>query len=406
MTAMAVRIGIWALGLVLSTAAVAGEEKVWLEVDRPENGRVELGMNPFLPVRGAAGTRGRGVFDLAVIVDISRSTKHGSGVDVNRDGHLGAVGPRHRRSWRGWLRHPQTSSDPGDSILSAEIEAVRRLIETLDPEWTRVALISLGDSAILRSGFTSSRADAMRALEHIGSEGPHGRTHMAAAIERAVQALGWGRRTAGPYRDMGILLISDGKPTVPSPDSRAEQLAVDAAIAARREGIRIYTVALGLSDEDSVALQRIASETHGHYVAVRDPGEIIEALPHLDLRGVPGVEIQNHTTGHQARSLQVWPDGAFDAYVEMAPGKNRLEITAIGPSGGRTTIERFVYYSRRAPRNMAERRLENRRLEQLRADLKRRRVRVELDREMDAVRAAQESNADRQLELELELETE
>lgn len=393
-----------ALACLTLAAPAAGDadERLWLDVERPYNGWVELGLNPLLPIWGSARTVGRGVLDVVVIVDVSRSTRGGSGADVNGDGHLGGIGWGHRRSLTSFLRHPQTSSDPEDSILHAELEAVRRLVETLDPEHTRVGIVTLRDRALIRSSIGNSRDDLLQTLQHLADEGSYGRTHMADGIRVGSQELGFAARTAGPYRDQSLILLSDGYPTVPSPESRATEEAIRAALEAREQGIRIYAIGLGMRREESRALREIARRTHGAYVDLAEPGAIIEALPHIDLRGVADVTVENRTTGTEARSLRVFLDGTFDAYVELREGKNRLVIKARGPGGTTSRVERFVYFERREPRTLGERRLENEKLARLRDHLRERTLRVEIDRRMESAREGREDERPRELRVETE----
>ncbi len=382
----------------LAAAPVSGaDETVWLEVERPENGWVELGTAPLVEVRGAAGSRGRGILDVVVVIDASRSTKAGSGVDVNGDGYVGGVGWRHRRSWRGYLAHPQTSSDPGDSILHAEVEAVRQLVATLDPARSRVGVVSFTDTAYIRSSIGNTEPQLLRALGFLESEAPEGRTNMAEALRTAGQTLREARASAGPYRDLAIVLLSDGRPTSPAPEALATARAIDAARDVREMGVRIYTIALGVPDEDSRALREIASVGRGTYTALAEPGDIIVALPYLDLRGLADIRVENRTTGKKARAMRVWGDGSFDAFVELREGKNLLRITARGAEGSRVTKERYVYFRKRTPGDARERRLERIKLERLRDLLRERSLEVHLAEEVEAGRDGARQKSHREL---------
>ena len=376
------------LPLLQPAPAASAEERVWLQVARPHDGWVELGLNSLLEVRGAAGSVGRGPLDLIVIVDVSRSTKHGAGVDVNGDGHLGGIGYGYRRDWGSYLRHPQTSSDAGDSILNAEILAVNRLLDTLDPKRTRVGIVSLRETALLHSSLGSSYDDHRRALANLAKETPSGRTDFAEAIRVATRELEL-PRYGTPYRQLGIVLLSDGKPTAPAPDDHAASEAVAAARAAHRRGVRIDTVSLGVSDQDSRALFDIATASKGIHTSLEEPGDIIEALPNLDLRGRAAVSMVNSTTRRRARAVRVWADGSFDGFIDLRPGKNRLVITARGPAGERTREVRYVYFAERDPVDARERLIENRKLERLRDFLRDRSVEVQLAGELEGRNASQ-----------------
>jgi hypothetical protein len=327
---------------------------------------------------------------------VSRSTAHGSGADLNGDGHVGGIGWRHRRDWSSFWRHPQTSSDLEDSILDAEIEAVRRLLDKLDLERTRIGIVSLREYAQIRSSIGNPRHSHRGALDALAEEEPEGRTDIAGAIREAMEALRQAHASAGPYRDTGIILLSDGKPTVPAPDGRAAEEAIQAARDAFERGIRIYTIALGISDEESESLREIAALTGGVYTSLLEPADIIEALPNIDLRGVADITVRNLTTAHDARAMRVWADGSFDGFVELRPGVNRLRVTARGPRGEKLVEDRLVYFDKRAPRDDRERAIEARKLQHLRDTLRERSLEVQVAREMELRR----EQADRSVRVE------
>jgi Mg-chelatase subunit ChlD len=373
--------------MLLAGPALAEEtERIWLEVARPYNGWVELGLNSLLEVRGAAGRFERNVLDVMIIVDISRSTKHGSGVDVNGDGHVGGVGWGSRRDLGSYLRHPQTSSDPGDSILQAEVEAVRRLLENIDLSETRVGIVSLRETAQLCSSLGNDQDEHLNALDALLHGASDGRTYMAEAIRVATREL-VESAIAHPGRDRGIILLSDGKPTVPSPDERAAREAVEAARAAGDAGVRIYSVGLGVAQKESYALREIAAVSNGLFTTLAEPGEIIEALPRFDLLGLADISVTNTTTRREARAIKVWADGSFDGFVSLRPGKNRIEIKARAPDGSEVSFIRWVYFKEREPRTARERDLETRKLERLRNVLRERSLEVEIAREVETARS-------------------
>ena len=203
----------------------------------------------------------------------------------------GGIGWRHRRSVRSFLRHPQRSSDPDDSILHAETEAVRQLLDRLDLSRTRLGIVTLRDRAQVRASIGSDREQLLAALDTLEREAPQGRTHMAEAIRVATQALEDARPPGRFERALAIILLSDGRPTVPAPDQRAADEAVRAAKRAYRRGVHVHTVALGSSRSESRALVEIAEVSRGAFTALAEPGEIIAKLPHLDLSGLADVSV-------------------------------------------------------------------------------------------------------------------
>jgi hypothetical protein len=373
---------------------------VWLEVERPHNGWVELGVSPLLIVGGEAGSVGQGHLDLVVLVDMSRSTAHSSGVDVNDDGHLGGIGWSYRRDWRSYVSDPSASSDPADSIFNASIEALRRLVARLDRAKTRVAVVTFRDHATVRSDIENTRGELTQNLDAVSVERPSGRTDMGLAIRTALRAFERGSGSAPPVVERAVVLLSDGRPTVPDPPERAEQRAIDAAVEAHEAAVRIYTIGLAISEEESRVLLEIARMTGGAHAALDRPGDILEVLPQLDLRGLADVKVVNTTTRERARAVRVWGDESFDGYVRLRPGKNRLLITASTPSGGIAREVRWVYFEEREPLTARDRRVENRRLREMRDLLRTRSVRVEVEREMEAARVRRE--AARQVEISVE----
>ena len=373
-------------------AQEAGEaaERVWLGVERPEEGHVRRSPVSLLQVSGWAGSFEQGHLDIAIAIDVSRSTQNGSGVDVNQDGHAGDLGWRRRRSLWSFLRRPHKSSDAGDSILSAELEAVRRLIDSLDANRTRVGIVTFWEEAQVRSSIGNTREEIDGALRFVAQSEPQGRTNMARAIEVSSEML-LAARDAPEERELAILLLSDDFPTVPPPAEFAAQKAIQAARNANRQRIRIYTFALGVEPDsvtiESLALREVARATHGVYTPLAEPGDIIHALPRIDLTGLAEIRIENRTTQQDARAIWVRPDGTFDGFVALRKGRNQLRVTALGPEGGEAVQERTVFYRPRKLRSDEEREAATRELEELKEQVRKLRVESELRREMEHTRS-------------------
>ena len=79
--------------------------------------------------------------DVMIVVDVSGSTSAPSGVDVDGDGDIG-LDPEYELVVPGTYPPGTKNTDPGDSILAAEIEAGAALIKTLDPTRVRVGIVS------------------------------------------------------------------------------------------------------------------------------------------------------------------------------------------------------------------------------------------------------------------------
>ncbi len=376
-------------GLPAGALAEQAEERVWLGVERPAEGHVRRSPVSLLQVSGWAGSFEQAHLDIAIAIDVSRSTQNGSGVDVNGDGHAGDLGWRSRRSWWGYLRRPHKSSDAEDSILSAELEAVRRLIDSLDASRTRVGIVTFWEEAQVRSSIGNTREEIDGALEFIAGSEPQGRTNMARAIEVSAEML-LTARDAPEQRELAILLLSDDFPTVPPPAAFAAQQAIQEARNANRHRIRIYSFALGLDPHsvtiESLALREVARVTHGVYTPLSEPGDIIQALPRIDLTGLAEIQIENRTTREDARATWVRPDGTFDGFVALRKGRNRIRVTARGPEGGEAVQERTVFYRPRKLRTDEERDAARRELEELVEQVEKIRVESELVRDMEYVR--------------------
>src|SRR5512139_3329490 len=192
------------LGSLLASGAVRAE-KVYVEVDAPLSGDVVRAPLPLVEVRGWSGTGLRGKHDVVIVLDRSANTFRASGVDIDGDGIVGrnvrVSDPKaHAVLW---------TTDFGDTIVSAELLAARRLIERLDPETTRMGLVSFGANAHLEAPLGSSREQLLAAIDAIPPE-PRGGTYMYGALEEAINAFGPPPAAGAERRQRQILLLSDG----------------------------------------------------------------------------------------------------------------------------------------------------------------------------------------------------
>lgn len=320
--------------------------EVWLDVERPPAQQPSPVRMEWLEVRGLAGSRQHTAYDVAIAIDVSGSTRYASGADVNGNGLVGVR--RAGKPWEVWSPLFDCS-DPGDSVLDAELAAVGELIDRLDPRRTRIALLSFSDRAELRAPLGGSREHFVQVLEQLDDAFGAGATNLAEATRLATRVLVEGA-AANASPDRVLLVLSDGDPNVPPPQARAAEAALEAAAEAEKAGVRISTFALGpaiRSDPDVYA--QLASLTGGEHVRVATPGDVLHALPRIDLARVAGIEIVNLTTGQAARALRVRPDGAFDAYLKLVPGENELRVSALGRAGDRVSVGRTVVFDDRLP---------------------------------------------------------
>jgi len=311
--------------------------KMNLVVEYPRDGSVvpeARGCGTFV-AGWAGGTR----FDVVFAIDVSKSTDEPSGADIDGDGQVG----RARADESGRF----ANSDPGDSILAAEIAAARELLGDLHPARTRVGVVAFSGtpprplewifprapSAVTTHPLTPDHDAVEAALVRMASRTPEGSTDIAAGIDRTVAEFEAAREDAPAEfeRRRFVLFFTDGYPTLPfGPDAKAKNIAavVEAAERARAAGVRIHTFAIGPRALGSpTAAVEMAERTGGAFTPVRHPADLVEAVQHAVL-SEPRVSLRNATTGEDAFPFSVAPDGAFHGFVRLAPGSNRLEIRA------------------------------------------------------------------------------
>ena len=111
----------------------SGDLPVRIEVDSPKPGETVQNKVHQAPIRGTAVAAGErpALFDVMLVIDISGSTKVASGVDVDGDGEVG-INPQFELLPPGTYPADTVSTDPGDTILAAEVAAADALIASLD----------------------------------------------------------------------------------------------------------------------------------------------------------------------------------------------------------------------------------------------------------------------------------
>jgi Mg-chelatase subunit ChlD len=319
--------------------------RVQLRVDHPADGSVAADSRCGVFVSGRAhGLRGESHrFDVVMAIDTSRSTIDPAGADVNGNGVVGRQRLGHLGSIFG-----TGSSDPGDSILAAEVAAAHQLLSSLDPLSTRVALVVFaGDPNTAGWGRNRSRAAhtleplthqyarIQRALDDVIATEPDGSTHMAAGVDQASTELlglrGANSRT-DPKAEKIVFFFTDGQPTLPyGPDMEADNVraVLRAANRARRGGVRIHAFAIGPHAlEGPIATVEMASRTGGYFTPVRHPGDLVDLMEEVSLANIDEVVLSNDTTGEAASSFRLTPDGAWAGLVRLEPGENRIRARA------------------------------------------------------------------------------
>jgi hypothetical protein len=174
---------------------------------------------------------------------------------------------------------------------------------------------------------------------------------------------------------------------------------VRAAERARRAHVQVHTFAIGAEAlSGPIAPVEMAERTGGLFTPVREPGDIGRVIEQVNLANIEDLRVRNATTGTDADELSLGPDGSFRALVPLAPGKNRIEVTARASDGAERSETVLLEYAPDAalpeiPRDYVTAR--NALLEQRLAALKR--VSVDIDRQ-------RLEQARRELALEIERE--
>ena len=348
----------------LVAAGSASAAAIDLRVDSPSAGgtvEAELFMAELKGLASAAGADAQG-YDVMIVMDVSQSTQNASGADVDEDGkvgedpHLGLYAP-------GEYPDSVHSTDPGDTVLHAEVKAAETLLQGLDGKRVRVGLLTFsGDvdpatgrqkspdqrDAWLQVPLTHDFAQVRAALRRVLAQGPHGATDFAAGLRLATQELA-GLSGAVSERRPGakpvVLFLTDGTPSFPAglateSDPGDLEAAVAAARVAQAAGIRVNTYAVG---PDALtkpkAVTEIARVTLGTFTPVPEPGAIAAALQATSFANVEDVGIVNLTTQESAPDVRLNPDGSFQAFVPVRTGKNRVLVNALASDGSEANVE-------------------------------------------------------------------
>jgi hypothetical protein len=339
--------------------------------------------------------------DVMFVIDVSGSTAAPSGADVNGNGVVGAA----PMGAAGGL-YALGAGDPGDSILAAEIAAVRRLMSRLDARYTRTGLATFSGQmlehgvlaeqpAVTEMALTTRYEDVQRALDRVFARGPNGATFMAAGVVQATNEVN-GERGAfsqgNPQSQKVIVFLTDGIPTLPfeGDDPRNTVAVVRAAERARAAGARVFS--FGVGEEalaGPLALLELARITDGTFTPVRDPALLSDVFAEVEFADIAELRVRNATTGSPAQVTELGPDGSFSSFVPLRAGRNAIEVTARSSDGRSATRTVNVEYAPDAvvaalPPDLTA--MQNKLLEMRLAQLRRDRIAGEQQR-IDALRA-------------------
>jgi hypothetical protein len=341
--------------------AEEGSSPVRVVVETPRPGEVLRGRTDVAPIAGLASADGQPTkFDVVIVVDVSGSTKYPSGIDVDGDGELGET----RSSLLpGTPDVPNT--DPDDSVLAAETQAATALVDGLDATRVRVGVVSFAGAidpatgrrrspdqadAWLEQALTENLEASRQALRAIHLRGASGGTNMEAGIKLALRelaGLSGAQSKPRPWAKKVILLLTDGKPSLPfglgnKEDPEDIEAVQAAAQLARAAGVTINAYGLGpVAIDYPIAATEMARLTGGLYTPVRRPGDIVAMLSGVSFANIDDVAAVNLTTGDWAGrdDILLQPDGSFKGYVPVRQGRNRIRIAALASDGSRGSAE-------------------------------------------------------------------
>jgi hypothetical protein len=324
------------------------------------------------PIRGNAIADGeRPVdFDVMLVLDVSGSTKAASGVDVDGDGELG-FNPHFELVAPGAYPPDTLSTDPDDSVLSAEVAAGRALLSALEAGGrVRVGIVSFSgemnpatgqrsrfdqQDAWLEVPLTSDLAQAQAGLGAILARGPYGGTNFAAGLRLAVTelaGLSGARSQPRPEAKKVILFLTDGLPTFPIgsgsvADAGDTEAALNAARLAHKARITVNTYALGPNAlTNPIAATEVARITLGTFLPVQNPGDIISFLQGVTFANIEDVVFTNLTTREVSTDVRLSPDGSFSGFVPVKEGRNRVRVTALASDGSSGSVELDLVFER------------------------------------------------------------
>jgi hypothetical protein len=254
-------------------------------------------------------------------------------------------------------------TDENDTILAAEIDAARKLLEVLDARRSRVGVVTFSGEVDLATGervrydqqdawlelpLTSSFEQVRAALDAILARGPYGATNFAAGVRLAVTELAGlsGAKSAPlPDRKKVLLFLTDGTPTFPFGKSNVTdpgdtEAAISAARLAHKAGVTINTYAIGRNAlAYPVAATEMARVTVGVYTPIQNPGDIVAFLQGVSFANVEDVVITNLTTREVSYDVHLSPDGSFSGFVPVRVGRNLIQVTALASDGSEANVQ-------------------------------------------------------------------
>ena len=347
-----------------ASPANASEPPVRILIESPQPGDPVQNKVHQAPIRGNAMAQGSrpADFDVMIVIDVSGSTDEPSGADVDGDGEIG-FNPQVELVEPGRYPPKLKCTDPGDTILAAEVEAAKALIINLEGGRVRVGVISFSGQMDSNTGkrLSYDQEDAwvelpltgdfdrvQGALPQILARGAYGGTNFAAAIRVAIRelaGLSGAKSRARPGAKKVVLFLTDGIPTFPFGSASVSdpgdiEAALNAARLAHKAGITFNSYALGAGAlSNPFAATEMARITLGTFMPVQNPGNIISFLQGVTFANVDDVVFTNLTTSEVSYDVNLAPDGSFSGFVPVREGLNRVRVTALTSGGTSGSVE-------------------------------------------------------------------
>ncbi|MDE0801998.1 MAG: type II secretion system F family protein [Acidimicrobiales bacterium] len=161
-----------------------------------------------------------------------------------------------------------SGSMAGDPLAQAKVASLQFIDEL--PSNARVAIVSFGNTADLRSGFTTNRDSSRDAVNALATGGE---TALYDGVRLSAQQI-----SASDATRSAVIVLSDGGDTVSAAD-------LDGAVATL-EGTEtdFFAVSLQSSEADEAALDALADAADGSVVPASDPGALAAAYVDLGQR--------------------------------------------------------------------------------------------------------------------------
>ncbi len=327
----------------------SGDYGLDLQVVSPRPGASVRNSAGLVEVTGRVGRDWLLSADVVLALDLSNSALLASGIDLDGDGVLGRTrrfaenGGGFGHPWRSW------TSDPDDAIVWAELEAARHLIRSLDSIDVRVGVLTYTGSPRARA-LLGPAPQALAALDKISVVEDWSGTDIARALREARELFRAVKHLEGHERPRVVFLFSDGRPTAPNARYWAGRAAIEVARELTEQHIAVCALGFGESivseepeEQDLAFLDELARTTGCGHIPIDSPDLLRFDRPPRNY-GPSEFQLRNLTTGQPGRAIRLLRTGLFDGFVDLVPGPNALEVSAVLPDGRRLASQRVVYY--------------------------------------------------------------